>query len=97
MTVIDIWSDTLQKSGIAGVVILAGYIALVVGALIWLVLTTVRLGLRGLRRRQLRRELQLLRGGRTVPTFTDYGDPEDRRGPKPPVKSLRRRGDHDAA
>lgn len=61
-----------------------------------LALSLVRPIARWWRRRQIRKELQLLRGGRPEAMFTMYGDLVDK-PPRPPIRSLRNRGDHDAA
>lgn len=65
-------------------------------ALLVLTLSLVDPAPRWWRRRQLRKELQLLRGGKPRPIFTSYGELEER-PPRPPIRSLRNRGDHDAA
>lgn len=49
------------------------------------------------RRRQIRKELQLLRGGRPHLHFTSYGELAERPPRKPVVRPERPRGDHDAA
>jgi hypothetical protein len=69
----------------AGVLVASGVLAVLGGVRRWWV------------RRAIRKELQLLRGGKAAPMFTTYGELEDRT-PRPPIRSLRtRRGDHDAA
>jgi hypothetical protein len=99
MFIVTIWQDLFEQAGWPGVAILAGYVSLSVGAVLWLAWSIAMAGVRALRRTvhrwQLRRELRLLRGGRAM--FTDYGELVDR-PPRPPIRSLRtRRGDHDAA
>lgn len=95
MFILEIWRDVFEKSGIWGVVILAGYIAIAVGACSWLLWSIAAAAFRWFHRRRVCRELRVLRGGRDV--FTSYG--ELRKKPaKPPVRSLRRRrGEDDAA
>jgi len=65
-------------------------------AVLVLALSLLRPIARWRRRRAIRKELQLLRGGRPEPMFTSYGELVER-PPRPPVRSLRKRGDHDAA
>lgn len=49
-------------------------------------------------KRAIRQQLELYRGGKALPVFTDHGELEERRRSRPPVKSLRKRqGDNDAA
>jgi len=73
--------DLLQR--LAGVLVMTG--VLLIG---------LRAVLRWWRRRALRKELEVLRGGR--PMFTGYGDLVDR-PPRPPLRSLRKRGEDDHA
>jgi hypothetical protein len=86
---IQLFQDVLQKSGVAGVVILAAYVAVGVGAVAWLGGSIVLATLRWLRCWSIRRELRVLRGGRE-PMFTAYGDFVER-PPRLPVRSLRAR------
>lgn len=100
MFIVHIWQDVLEQAGVLGVLILAIYVSIGVGGVLWLAGSIARAALRGFRRwwhrRQLRRELRILRGGRPAPLFSFYPELEDL-APRPPVRSLRRRGDDDAA
>lgn len=91
-----LFKTVFETHGIVGVLILAGHVALAVGSVLWLGFTILGAIGRWWRRRQLRRELQVLRGGRPSPLFSFYPELDDR-APRPPVRSLRRRGDDDAA
>lgn len=97
MFILRMFQDVLAKTGVAGVLILAAYIAIGAGAVVWLGLSIARAAWREFRWWRIRRELQVLRGGKPAPMFRFYPELEDQ-SPRPRIRSLRtRRGDNDDA
>jgi hypothetical protein len=99
MFILRMFQDVLEKTGIAGVLILAAYMAIGAGAVLWLACSMLRAAWRSFRWWRIRRELKVLRGDKPAPVFPGHRDLEDRRRtPRPPIRSLRtRRGDNDDA
>lgn len=96
----DLFAAVFRTHGIVGVLLVALQLAIGIGSVLWLSLAIAgavgRSIRRAWRRHQLRKELRILRGGRPEPIFTSYGEFATR-PQRPPVRSLRKRGDDDVA